>query len=277
MDAELGECPYWIAGASRLAWVDIAGQRYATLDPATGATQTHRFPHRVGSAAPIDAGTAILATDDGLYRWRLDRPLERLPSPDMRGITFNDGKCDSAGRFWIGSRARDGSSGGGTLFRFEGGVAPEPIASGFDVCNGMGWSPDGRFFYLIDTVPRHLYRFHYDAARGALGHRELLSGFEGVPGKPDGLAVDAVGRIWCAMWDGSGIVILSPQGVPIDWLPTPCPRPTSCAFGDTDLRTLYVTSARIGLNPDDPAFGASGALLAYRLAVAGQPVARFAG
>jgi len=266
VDAELGECPTWIASAGLLAWVDIAGCTYALLDPATGAVERHRFPHPIGSAAPLDADHAILATDDGLHRWSRSEGTRRLPSPDMCDIRFNDGKCDPQGRFWIGSRAMNGGMGVGKLFRFDG-TGIVPMLDGFDVCNGMGWSPDGRFFYLIDTVPRALFRFTFEAASGTIGNRELLSSFDGIPGKPDGLAVDAEGRLWCAMWDGCGIAVLSPDGTPIDWLPVPCPRPTSCTFGDADRRTLYVTSARIGV---DPPCDSSGALFAYRLKVAGQ-------
>jgi sugar lactone lactonase YvrE len=147
--------------------------------------------------------------------------------------------------------------------------------TGFDVPNGMGWSPDGQSFYLIDTIPRTLYRYDFDLAGGAISNRTILHRFEGTAGKPDGMAVDRDGYIWCAMWDGDGIARLAADGTQVDWLPTPCQRPTSCAFGGDDLCTLFVTTAAYGLDPADPRFGQAGSILAFRIDLTGPPVAAF--
>jgi sugar lactone lactonase YvrE len=274
LGAGLAECPTWIPGSGLLAWVDIVKPSYNLLDPTTGINNVIAVPAKIGSAAPLDAAAAILALEDGLWLWRQGGPLERLPSPDMAGIHFNDGKCDPRGRFWAGTRASDGSPGGGALYRVDHDGTVACMASGFDVPNGLGWSPDGRHFYLVDTVPRLLYRYDFDVTDGTIANRLILHRFEGSPGKPDGLAVDRMGNIWCAMWDGHGIAVLSPRGVQIDWLATPCPRPTSCAFGGDDLRTLFVTTASIGLDPADPHFGEAGNIMALPVDVAGLPVAR---
>jgi sugar lactone lactonase YvrE len=263
--AALAECPVWIPEARLLAWVDILGPTYNWLDPVTGINRSIPVHAKIGSAAPLGAREAILALEDGLWLFRQGGPLEPLPSPDMTGVHFNDGKCDPASRFWVGTRATDGSAGGGALYRVDQERRVTPMDTGFDVPNGMGWSPDGRSFYLIDTVPRLLYRYDFDLAGGAISNRTILHRFEDTAGKPDGMAVDRDGYIWCAMWDGGGIARLAPDGTQVGWLPAPCQRPTSCAFGGDDLSTLFVTTAAYGLDPLDVRFGQAGSILAFRI------------
>ena len=58
----------------------------------------------------------------------------------------------------------------------------------------------------------------------------------------------------------------------------PVTKPTSCSFGGADLRTLYVTSARDGL--DDAQLAKeplAGAIFALEPGVTGLPEPRFAG
>jgi sugar lactone lactonase YvrE len=273
--AALAECPVWIPEARLLAWVDILGPTYNLLDPTTGINRSIPVHAKIGSAAPLDAGEAILALEDGLWLFQQGKPLDPLPSPDMTGVHFNDGKRDPVNRFWVGTRATDGSPGGGALYRVDRERRVTLMDAGFDVPNGMGWSPDGRSFYLIDTVPRLLYRYDFDCAGGAISSRTILHRFEDAAGKPDGMAVDRDGYIWCAMWDGGGIARLAPDGTQVGWLPTPCQRPTSCAFGEDDLCTLFVTTAAYGLDPADPRFGDAGSILAFRIDLTDPPAAPF--
>lgn len=269
--AALAECPVWIPKAQLLAWVDILGPTYNLLDPTTGFNRSFPLHAKIGSAAPFSAEEAILALEDGLWLFRQGRTLDPLPSPDMTDVHFNDGKRDPAGRFWVGTRATDGSLGRGALYRVDRERRVRLMSTGFDVPNGMGWSPDGRYFYLIDTVPRLLYRYDFDLAGGTISNRVILQRFENIIGKPDGMAVDRNGYIWCSMWDGGGIALLSPDGAQVAWLPTPCQRPTSCAFGGDDLSTLFVTTAAHGVNPADMRFGEAGSILSFRIDIANSP------
>jgi len=55
----------------------------------------------------------------------------------------------------------------------------------------------------------------------------------------------------------------------------PVTQPTSCVFGGPDLKTLYITSAAVGLENSGNAL--EGALLSIKTDVAGLPCHRFAG
>lgn len=275
--AGLAECPHWLPGENALLWIDIVRPSINILDLTTGISTEMILPSKIGSATSGPGGAMLLALERGLW---LQDPLPSLrvwATPNMPGTHFNDGKCDPMGRFWVGSRSSDGSPGKGSLYRLDPDGVMIEMASGFDVCNGLGWSPEATAFYIVDTVPRLLYRYDYDLAAGRISNPRVIQNFANVPGKPDGLAVDINGNIWCAMWDGGGIQVLSPDGERIGWLDTPCPRPTSCAFGGDDGRTLFVTTASFGLDPAETEhFGLSGSILAFRTPVAGTPVAAYA-
>lgn len=275
--AGLAECPLWLEPRGMLAWVDIVRHSCHLLDPTSGETWMFEVPSKIGSAAPAQDGAMLLALEDGLWCRSAGGTLARCASPDMTGVHFNDGKCDPMGRFWVGSRSSDGSPAKGKLFRLDPDGTLHEMASGFDVPNGLGWSPAADAFYLVDTVPRLLYRYDCDPASGAIGRRRVIQDFAGQAGKPDGLAVDAAGNLWCAMWDGGGILVLSPEGALLDRLPTPCRRPTSCAFGGPERRTLFVTSASYGLDPEDPGFGEAGSIFAFDAPIPGTPVAPYSG
>jgi sugar lactone lactonase YvrE len=275
--AGLAECPHWIADANALLWIDGVRPSVNRLDLATGVSTEMCVPAKIGSAVPGPDGTLLLALENELWLRDSRSELHAWAAPGRTGTHFNDGKCDPLGRFWVGSRSDDGSAGKGSLYRLDPDGSLTEMAKGFHVCNGLGWSPDATIFYLVDTVPRLLYRYDYDPASGTIADRRVIQDFAGVQGRPDGLAVDSAGNIWCAMWDGAGILRLSPDGEQIGWLDTPCPRPTSCAFGGADGRILFVTSATHGLDTSAEQFGLSGSILAFHAPVAGVAVAAYAG
>src|SRR5262249_56231316 len=70
----------------------------------------------------------------------------------------------------------------------------------------------------------------------------------GVGGSPDGLAVDAEGGIWVALYQAAAVQRYQPDGRPDRRLEVPARAVTSLCFGGVDLRDLYVVSAD---NTDD--------------------------
>ena len=65
---------------------------------------------------------------------------------------------------------------------------------------------------------------------------------------PDGLTVDDRGDIWVALWGGGELRCFRPDGSLLTSVAVPRERPTSCAFGGPDRTTLFVTTAREGLD-----------------------------
>ena len=95
-------------------------------------------------------------------------------------------------------------------------------------------------------------------------------------GTPDGLALDTAGNLWVAIWDGSRVVQLSPDGEELAQILLPVSRPTSVAFGGLKMRTLYITSASVDLSEDEKsAQPYAGALFSVEVGAKGLPTGRF--
>jgi sugar lactone lactonase YvrE len=243
--AQLGEGPAWDAVQGELVWVDILsglvvrtaedGSRRATLDVGI----------HVGAVLPAAGGGWLLATADGFRFLHADGRSEQLlpvehDRPDLR---FNDAKCDPAGRALAGTMRYDQQPGDGTLYRLDPGPVASVILSCQGLCNGLGWSPDGRTFYFNDTLARTVSAYAYDPASGDLGNRREFARIESRLGAPDGLCVDDDGCIWVALWHGSAVYRYRPDGSLDTIVRLPVPDATSVAFGGRGGDLLYITTA----------------------------------
>jgi sugar lactone lactonase YvrE len=274
-DAVLGESPLWSAAENALYWVDIKNPRLYRHDPASGVTRVTPMPEPIGAVALHAGGGLVAALRSGfalIDTGGVAQPVFARPEAELPENRFNDGKCDRAGRFWAASM-NDGERGAtGHLYRVEGMQRCSRMESGFVIGNGLGWSPDNRVFYFTDSVARRIYAYDFAIENGEIANRRVFAAVPDEAGFPDGLCVDAEGDVWSAHWDGWRVTRYAPDGRIVDVLRMPVPRPTSCAFGGPDLDTLYVTSARIGL--DATALGKapwSGSILAIRTGSRGLP------
>lgn len=279
--ARLGECPVWSARDKALYWCDIDGPSLNRFDPATGENRAMPMPESIGSFALRKPLGFIVALRSGIWLARSDGGLERriLAAPyDPAHHRFNDGRCDPAGRFFVGSMNENRDAPSGTLVRIDAGGAMHEVFAGFTISNGLAWSPDGRTMYHSDT-PAHILRaFDYDVATGTPSNPRILRQWEGETDRPDGCAVDSAGNYWSAFYRGGKVVQLSPRGETIAEYPIPAMCPTMCAFGGPDLRTLYVTSARGGRDAQELArLPHSGGIFAMTVDVPGMPEPYFAG
>jgi sugar lactone lactonase YvrE len=255
-EATLGEGPTWDSAARHLLWVDILGSRVHTYDPASGRTTVRTTEQHVGAAKPRAGGGLVLNLRDGVglvdpdgsFRW-----LHHEPVPDRRA---NDAAVAADGSLWAGTMRYDEAPGGGTLARITGDGSICGVLDDVAVSNGIGWSPDGRLMYYIDSPTRRIDVFDYEAAGGTVANRRPFVRIEDGAGFPDGLTVDVDGCVWVALWDGSAVRRYSPAGELDRVIELPVPRVTACAFGGADLTDLYVTTARVGLTAPHPMAGA---------------------
>jgi sugar lactone lactonase YvrE len=189
-----------------------------------------------------------------------DRPETRM----------NDGACDRTGRFYAGTMAADESPGLATLYRLDPNLNVTTLATGLGISNGIGWSPDERLMYYIDSLEHRVDIFDYDPATGAIEGRRKFAAVGGGDVVPDGLTVDADGDIWVAVWGGGAVLRHDPDGRVRQTLEVPATQVTSCVFGGQDLDRLYITTAAGG-------GAAPGALFVVEPGVTGQPSHPFRG
>ncbi|WP_170985310.1 SMP-30/gluconolactonase/LRE family protein [Roseomonas sp. AR75] len=276
----LGEGPVWLADARRLLWVDILAPAVHLSDAASGEDRVLPVGELVGAVVPRAKGGFVAMMGNAFRALDLQGGVTgtlRVAEPDKPGNRFNDAKCDRAGRLFAGTMAIDAGPGQGTLWRLDPDLTLTAVETGLHISNGLGWSPDDRTFYFTDTGTRTVYAYDYELATGAATNRRAFVTFDGAA-KPDGLAVDAEGFVWIALWDGWGVARHAPDGTLDRFVSLPVPRPSSVCFGGKDLRTLFVTSARVRLSAAQLAEAPlSGSVFAIEPGVAGAPVGAFGG
>ncbi|MEE1757386.1 SMP-30/gluconolactonase/LRE family protein [Streptomyces sp. SP18CS02] len=251
--AALGEGPTWDAAAGRLVWVDILGSRVHTYDPANGRRTVMATGQHVGAAKPRAGGGLVVNLRDGIGLYGPDGAFTWLVHDPVPGRRGNDAAVAPDGALWAGTMRYDEASGGGTLFRTAPDGSVTPVFSDVAVSNGTGWSPDGTLMYYVDSPTRRIDVCRTDGRR--VLDRKPLATVEPGAGYPDGLTVDAEGCVWVALWDGGAIRRYTPDGRLDRIVPLPVRRPTACAFGGPDLRDLYITTARTGLDGPHPLSG----------------------
>jgi len=121
-------------------------------------------------------------------------------------------------------------------------IAPDRRQSiaveGITTANGIILSPDGATLYVAAYKPREIWAYDVIApGRTANGRKFAQMDAEG-DGGADGMCIDRAGNVYCA--GATAVWIWSPSGKLLEKIRTP-ERPINCAFGDNDLRSLYIT------------------------------------
>jgi sugar lactone lactonase YvrE len=244
--ALLGEGPSWDARTQTLYWLDILNRRlYAGTDVLA------EFGAYPGCAAPCRNGRLIVGTRFRLLDFdpisRSSSVLAELPGePESNRV--NDGKCDPAGRFLLGTMDMvEERRPTGALYSFDGTV--RRLLDGQIISNGIAWSPDSKTMYHIDTPTRLVKAYDYDLASGTPTRPRVVIDVPANLGWPDGMTSDREGNLWIAMWGGARVTRWSPTGKLIGQVAVPALNASSCVFGGKNLDELYITSARKGMTP----------------------------
>ncbi len=248
---QLGECPLWHPEESALYWIDINGHAVHRFNPETGTHKHWTTPSEPGCIAWCASGGLIVALRSGLVLLDTDSgafsPVANAPY-DGAKARFNDGRCDAAGRLWVGSIYEPRDQALGSLYCLERGNIVD-VRKAVTVSNGVAFALDNRTLYHTDTTAHRIMAYDFDVATGHVGANRCFKQFstdrsQDYGGRPDGAAVDNEDAYWCAMYEGGKILRLSRTGDILREIVLPLRCPTMVAFGGPDLRTLFITSAR---------------------------------
>jgi sugar lactone lactonase YvrE len=277
----LGECCRWDEVRRELSWVNVDAGEFirATADgPAVDIVRRYELGAYATAVAPMEDRRDgwIVARGQSIVALSETGELTELAEPEARNVGFvrmNDGSADPWGRFWIGSMAFDYEPARASLYRYHESTGSHIILSDVTISNGIGWSPDERRMYYIDSAPGTISTFDVDEF-GEISSPKLFAQFD-VPseGAPDGLCVDSEGAIWVAVWGGYEVRRYAPTGEQIGRVQIDTAQPSGCAIGGANGTTLYVTTAQEGMasqqlerEPD------AGRLFCVDVGIAGQAI-----
>ncbi|MGB5371335.1 MAG: SMP-30/gluconolactonase/LRE family protein [Flavobacteriaceae bacterium] len=278
--ATLGEGPVWDWKRQLLFWVDIEGKQLHCHHPTTGKNTNWSFDDMVGAAVPMNNGNLLMALESGMAEFGIESGkltalgLLENSDPEMR---YNDGKVSPNGHFWIGSMHKNFHPKSGNLYRVQKNRQTAVLVRETAISNGMAWTSDNKTFYYIDSPTFQIMAFDFDASTDSLSNPRVAFTVPKDYGSPDGMCIDVENKLWIGHWGGNQVRRWDPDtGNVLENVWVGAPHVTSCCFGGKQLDSLYITTARSGLNKAQiKRFPLSGGLFVYRPKVAGTPIDYF--
>jgi gluconolactonase len=113
------------------------------------------------------------------------------------------------------------------------------LVDDFEQPNGLCFSLDEKHLFINDTPRKHIRVFDVQPGGGIANGRVFGETTGDAPGAPDGMKLDTLGRLYCT--GPGGIHVFDAEGRCLGVILTP-ERPTNMAWGDDDLKTLYITA-----------------------------------
>jgi sugar lactone lactonase YvrE len=249
---ELGEGPFWNPLLERLFWFDILNQTMLSAGTDGHIVDRITFKDTVSAGAVIDKDSLAVAQSGALLRYDFLTDTTSVIAEiedDVPTNRTNDSRVDRTGGFWIGTMGRKAEAGVGGVYQYRAGQTTKVIEN-IRIPNSICFSPDGRTAYFTDSG-RMIVKCATDPATGLpVGPWEDFFTMEG-PGGADGSVVDSEGFLWNARWGGGKVIRISPDGKLDKVVEVPGVSQVSCpAFGGSDLKTLYLTTAREHMTPE---------------------------
>lgn len=262
----LGECVIWDHRTHTLWWTDILSNRIYCW-PFDGEISSYKTPERLCSFGfTTDSDWLICAFETGfaLYQPKTSKLIWiSKVEGDLPANRLNDGRVDRQGRFWSGSMRQHGNGELGSLYKLENNNVSK-VTSGITISNSLCWSPDSKTMYFADSSTHQVTSAEFNQETGL---PQTFSPFVSLePGsEPDGSCIDQDGFLWNAQWGGSRVVRYNKSGQAVFEVDVPCPHPTCCAFGGKDMNILFLTTAKVDLDPTQRAkFPAAGNIFMYK-------------
>lgn len=276
-----GENPMWDGERGELHYIDNAGWKVHSYNPASNATRTLDMPNVITTLVLRQGGGAVVTLRNGIHFLNLDSGALEMVDPlsDPPPHVYNDGKVDSRGRFLIGASTANftAPTPDGGLFRLDPDGTVTQLDTGIHFSNSPCWSPDEKTFYFSDSWIDTTFAYDYDIETGTVANRRPFVNTRDLGGLPDGATVDRDGLYWVAIYQGGKIGVYRPDGSPERTIEMPVKLVSSVAFGGPDLDRLFVTTIARGALGESAEQGAGALYVIDGLGAKGRPEHRFAG
>lgn len=278
---ELLESPVWDEVRRSLFVCDISSGRIAEIDLEAGRRRHWSFEAPVASLGLGESGRLVVALARKVIVF--DPETEARQDiwngyDEVQTSRLNDGKVGPDGAFWVGSMdGRPKREPISRLYRITADGRAEVMLQGFEISNGLAWSPDGRTMFHTDSRGPWIDRYGFDPATGALSDQTRISDLDEATGRPDGGACDAEGNYWSAGVSAGVLNRFAPDGRLLDSYALPVPAPTMPCFCGPDLAQIAVTSHRLAEPEALASAPQSGGVFLADAPVRGAAVARMKG
>lgn len=246
----------WDVSEGRLLLVDIQRRLLYSVRKGALIGAPIGLSERVTAIVPAERGEwlAVFDRSIGVIDLHTGTVDAVLSIPGDAELVLNDAVSGRDGILYVGSVDRSGAD-RGELYAISSRLEVTTVLTGIGASNGLDTTEGGEKLVHVDS----------------LGDRVSL-GIDGpaisVP-HPDGVAVDAEGYVWVALWGHGQVHRFDPAGRLDRVLDLPTPLVTNVAFGGADLDELFITTARA----DESGLG--GAVFHTRPGVRGLPPAHF--
>lgn len=248
------EGPIWHPRAGSLIFSDMPGDHMRRLT-AAGDIETFRKPSNMANGNAYDRAGRIVTCEHATSRvtrteasgeivvlashWQgrsLNSPNDVVVGPDG-AIWFTD---PTFGRMEYYGVPREQELDFQGVYRIGPDGDLSLVADDFGQPNGLCFSLDKRSLFVNDTVRGHIRRFAVGADGGLEGGEVWASPSGDGDGAPDGMKIDADGRLFCT--GPGGVHVFAPDASPLGVIRMP-EGVANFTWGGPDLRTLYLTAS----------------------------------
>jgi sugar lactone lactonase YvrE len=225
-----------------LFMVDVHGRRIRSIDWNSGKVSDHVMQQQSGALLLEEDGSLLACMEDGIYRVADTGETSPLFAPlSLAGPRFNDVKVGPDGRIYGGTINYEGH---GAFYSIAADGSIRTLIRDVGNANGLDWDMERRLFYFVDTPTMCVFRYHFDPEQGIITDREVVREFTLREGKPDGMTMDAEGKLWIALWGSGHILRIAPDtGRTLDKIKLPVSNVSCMAFAGDGLETMVITTA----------------------------------
>ncbi|MGW8482094.1 SMP-30/gluconolactonase/LRE family protein [Microbacterium sp. NPDC055903] len=249
------EGPLWISDRGRVRFSDIPNDCIREYDPASGETAVYASGVEFTNGRTLDADGSVLQCSHGRRRVERDRDgvVENVVD-GWNGVRLNspnDIVVAGDGAIWFTdpaygiTEAREGHPGEREygdhyVFRHDPRTGrTTPAIMDVEQPNGLAFSPDGSLLYVADSSPLQDIRVYDVQDGGRCKNGRVFARLGAGEGVPDGIRIDARGRVWSS--SGIGVVVFDPDGSRVGAIHVPEVVANLC-FGGADGTDLYIAA-----------------------------------
>jgi len=227
-----GAFPRWDARSGQLFWADVLAPSLRVCRD--GGDEELAVLEDPVTALVLRGDELLLVHDRGVLRATQDgrsAPVTAWPQGRLQALC-----SDGEQVLWAAFAAGPSGSAIGMI---QPGGQFHPVWSLEEPVQSLYWHPEDRQLVVAAPESGSLLLLR----EGSQAVRRLASIPKG-SGRISGLAMDSAGGVWTALYDGWGIVRISPEGELDRLVALPVPCPTDLAIGGADGKTLFITTAR---------------------------------